>query len=69
MTHRRRHETDCCFPGRYAEIRNIGRFLVSGYDAAELEDDARFQVELATDEAATNIIEHALVQKTSAISS
>ncbi|MCO5188474.1 MAG: anti-sigma factor antagonist [Anaerolineae bacterium] len=47
------------FPGRYAEIRNIGRFLVSGYDAAELEDDARFQVELATDEAATNIIEHA----------
>lgn len=47
------------FPGRYAEIRNIGRFLVSGYDAANLEDDARFQIELATDEACTNIIEHA----------
>jgi anti-anti-sigma factor len=47
------------FPGRYAEIRNIGRFLAAGCDAAVLDDDAHFQIELAADEACTNIIEHA----------
>jgi serine/threonine-protein kinase RsbW len=47
------------FPGDYAEIRNIGRFIASGCDVAGLDDDARFQVELACDEACTNIIEHA----------
>lgn len=47
------------FPGNYAEIRTIGRFLASGCDAAGLDDDARFQIELACDEACTNIIEHA----------
>jgi serine/threonine-protein kinase RsbW len=46
-------------PGRYAEIKNIVRFVADGAEEAGLNEDAIFHVELCCDEACTNIIEHA----------
>lgn len=45
-------------PGRYAEIRHICDFVAHGAAEAGFDDDAIFQVQLACDEACTNIIEH-----------
>ncbi len=45
-------------PGRYAEIRHICDFVAEGAAQAGFDDDAIFQVQLACDEACTNIIEH-----------
>lgn len=45
-------------PGRYAEIRHICDFVAQGASQAGFDDDAIFQVQLACDEACTNIIEH-----------
>ncbi|HZD11788.1 MAG TPA: ATP-binding protein [Candidatus Binatia bacterium] len=45
-------------PGRYAEIRHICDFVAQGATQAGFDDDAIFQVQLACDEACTNIIEH-----------
>lgn len=45
-------------PGRYAEIRHICDFVAEGATQAGFDDDAIFQVQLACDEACTNIIEH-----------
>lgn len=45
-------------PGRYAEIRHICDFVADGAARAGFDDDAIFQVQLACDEACTNIIEH-----------
>lgn len=46
-------------PGRYEEVKNICAFMVQGAEEAGLDESALFQVELACDEACTNIIEHA----------
>lgn len=45
-------------PGRYAEIRHVCDFVAEGASQAGFDDDAIFQVQLACDEACTNIIEH-----------
>jgi serine/threonine-protein kinase RsbW len=46
-------------PGRYEHIRQLCQFIVAGAQTAGLDEAAMFQVELACDEACTNIIEHA----------
>lgn len=45
-------------PGRYDQIRRLCAFVGEGAREAGFDDDAVFQVELACDEACTNIIEH-----------
>ena len=45
--------------GRYQNIQPICVFLMKGAESAGLESTAVFQIELACDEACTNIIEHA----------
>lgn len=45
--------------GRYQNIKPICAFLMEGAEMAGLETAALFQIELACDEACTNIIEHA----------
>lgn len=45
-------------PGRYTEIRHICDFVADGAAEAGFDEDAIFQVQLACDEACTNIIEH-----------
>ncbi|MFW5941259.1 MAG: ATP-binding protein [Chloroflexota bacterium] len=44
--------------GRYDKIRNICEFVADGAQRAGFDKDAVFQVQLACDEACTNIIEH-----------
>lgn len=46
-------------PGRYDHIKQVCEFMAAGAQQAGLDDDAIFKVELACDEACTNIIEHA----------
>lgn len=46
-------------PGRYDKIREICEFVSVGATQAGLDDTAVFHVELACDEACTNVIEHA----------
>ena len=46
-------------PGRYEHIRQVCQFIAAGAQTAGLDEAAMFQVELACDEACTNIIEHA----------
>ncbi len=45
--------------GRYENIQPLNAFLMKGAETAGLEMTAVFQIELACDEACTNIIEHA----------
>lgn len=45
--------------GRYEKIQSICRFVADGARRSGLGEDATFHVELACDEACTNIIEHA----------
>ncbi|WP_420645203.1 ATP-binding protein [Candidatus Leptofilum sp.] len=47
------------FPGRYEEIQKICQFVAAGAAAAGLDANAIFHIELACDEACTNVIEHA----------
>lgn len=47
------------FPGRYNKLADISLFVVQAAEEAGLDDSAVYAVELAVDEAATNIIEHA----------
>lgn len=47
------------FPGRYELIGEICSFVLIGAGEAGFDPDATFQVNLACDEACTNIIEHA----------
>lgn len=47
------------FPGRYESLAQISNFFVSAAKMAGLSEAAVYQVELAVDEACTNIIEHA----------
>jgi serine/threonine-protein kinase RsbW len=46
-------------PGRYDQISVICDFVAQGAQKAGLDEDAAFHVQLACDEACTNIIEHA----------
>lgn len=47
------------FPGRYDSLEKISKFVVTAAKAAGLSDHAVYAVELAVDEACSNIIEHA----------
>jgi serine/threonine-protein kinase RsbW len=47
------------FPGRFASLSEISAFVVHAAEKAGLGSNATYAVELAVDEAATNIIEHA----------
>jgi len=46
-------------PGRYDRIREACDFIVAGAEAAGFTADEVFRIQLACDEACTNIIEHA----------
>ncbi|MCA9944134.1 MAG: ATP-binding protein [Ardenticatenaceae bacterium] len=46
-------------PGRYEEIQKICQFVAEGAAQSGLDETAIFHIELACDEACTNIIEHA----------
>lgn len=46
-------------PGRYDQIRVVCEFVATGAKLAQFDEDAIFHIELACDEACTNIIEHA----------
>ncbi len=46
-------------PGRYDHIREACDFVVEGAEAAGFDPDEVFRIQLACDEACTNIIEHA----------
>ena len=46
-------------PGRYDKIKEICQFVTQGAEKAGLGETAVFHIELACDEACTNIIEHA----------
>ncbi|HRQ37332.1 MAG TPA: ATP-binding protein [Chloroflexota bacterium] len=46
-------------PGRYDKIQQACQFVAAGAAQAGLDDTAVFHVELACDEACTNVIEHA----------
>ncbi|MFN2189149.1 MAG: ATP-binding protein [Candidatus Promineifilaceae bacterium] len=46
-------------PGRYASIGDACAFVVAGAEQAGFSVDELFRIELACDEACTNIIEHA----------
>jgi serine/threonine-protein kinase RsbW len=45
--------------GSYSNIRHVCEFVMAGAEEAGLNEGAIFHVELACDEACTNIIEHA----------
>lgn len=47
------------FPGRYEEIQRICQFVADGAAVSGLDSTAIFHIELACDEACTNVIEHA----------
>ena len=47
------------FPGRLDKLADISLFVVQAAEEAGLDDSGVYAVELAVDEAATNIIEHA----------
>ena len=47
------------FPGDYSILADIGNFIIGEADAAGLDGSASYAVQLAVDEACTNIIEHA----------
>ena len=46
-------------PGQFAKIRDVCRFVRDGAAAAGFGEDELFRLELACDEACTNVIEHA----------
>jgi anti-sigma regulatory factor (Ser/Thr protein kinase) len=47
------------FPGRYDSLEKISQFVVQAARQAGLDDRAIYAVELAVDEACSNIIDHA----------
>lgn len=47
------------FPGRYESLAEISEFAGRAAEASGLNEDAVFQVQLAVDEACSNIIKHA----------
>lgn len=51
-------ENSLTVPGRYSEIQRLCAFVSKGARQAGFSEDSVFQIELACDEACTNIIEH-----------
>lgn len=51
--------SELSIPGRLERIRDACAFVVSGAEVAGFSVDELFRIELACDEACTNIIEHA----------
>lgn len=51
-------EKSLTIPGRFNEVRRLCEFVGDGARQAGFDEDAIFQIELACDEACTNIIEH-----------
>jgi serine/threonine-protein kinase RsbW len=47
------------FPGRYESLAKVSEFVVRAAQKAELDEKAIYAVELAVDEACSNIIDHA----------
>ena len=47
------------FPGKFSSLDNIRTFFTEGAKKAGLPDKSQFDVQLAADEAASNIIDHA----------
>lgn len=47
------------FPGRFDGLATIGEFVCRAAEGAGLDDRAVYEVQLAVDEACSNIIEHA----------
>lgn len=47
------------FPGRYASLEKIGAFVRKGAEKAGFDHFAIYSIEMAVDEACSNIIEHA----------
>lgn len=47
------------FPGRFDNLAAIGEFVSRAAEAAGLDDRAVYEVQMAVDEACSNIIEHA----------
>ena len=47
------------FPGEFGSLPAIGEFASGAAEAAGLDEDAVYEVQLAVDEACANIIEHA----------
>lgn len=45
--------------GRFENVRSICGFLADAAEKCGMDETARFQIELACDEACTNVIEHA----------
>lgn len=54
-----REEDSLTIPGRYEQIQEVCEFVASGAQEAGFDEDTIFQLQLATDEACTNVIEHA----------
>ena len=52
-------ENQLTVPGRYDQVRLICDFVAEGARLAQFDDKTVFHIELACDEACTNIIEHA----------
>ncbi len=46
-------------PGRYESVQLVCTFVTEGATTAGFNEDTIFQIQLATDEACTNVIEHA----------
>ena len=54
-----RQDHQLTVPGRYDQVRPICEFVAEGARLAKFDDKTIFHIELACDEACTNIIEHA----------
>lgn len=50
-------------PARYDSVRSICDFVIEAAESAGLEGESLFHIELAVDEACTNIVEHAYGDK------
>ena len=47
------------FPSQFEQIREIGRFVLEGAVRAGFDERGAYHIELAVDEACTNVVEHA----------
>lgn len=54
----RRRDAELRLAARYSELERLCAFVAEGADAAGLSAQARDHVQLAVDEAATNVIQH-----------
>ncbi|NJN43607.1 MAG: ATP-binding protein [Anaerolineae bacterium] len=57
------------FPGQFKSLEKISQFVQKAASQAGLDEEALYSVELAVDEACSNIIEHAYQAKIKGISS